>query len=265
MRRSNRPGRIDEEAVCIDALVHRIRQVDHLQEITVERECIDPPDFWMSIGPLKYAVEVTSIVVDEHYDALCMTLLRAVQAELVAGTAAKGTYALDVFRTTKLPRRGTKEWRKLVSNLVQNIRQMSTASVGAKIPLLEMESGRLSLMKLSESGSNVGKVWMPDARWEGEARGELSRLLQERVNTKRKRAEEKGLDRTGCEIMLVFYDAYGYCDAEDARQELEGVEGYRWFHSVFWAASFTARPNILYPENPGRAGVFLYSKNPAWR
>ena len=68
---------------------------------------------------------------------------------------------------------------------------------------------------------------------------------------------------TACELLL--YDAYGYGSLETAMRAALDVKGYEWLHSIFWAASFSDRPNVMYPDSPGRAGCFLYSKSEGWR
>ena len=65
--------------------------------------------------------------------------------------------------------------------------------------------------------------------------------------------------------MCIRDSAYGYAEGEDAKIALRGVHGYDWFHSIFWARSFTDRTNELYPEEPGRIGLFLYTKEDRWK
>lgn len=100
-------------------------------------------------------------------------------------------------------------------------------------------------------------------KWEGETQDTLSELIQGRVQQKRKRLENKGV--LGDISILLFYDAYGFGDEDDAKIALQKVHGHDWFHSVFWAASFADKPNELYPEKPGRRGSFLYTKEGRWK
>lgn len=267
MGMSGRSGKIDEELVCIDSMVQRLKEIDSNQAITIRRECNDPPDFWINIAGTKYAAEVTSVVADENYAALCRALLRSiqVQAKSKASDAVKGTYALVAMRRPDVPRKRTNSWSQLVSTAVKNIQAMSNSSTGVRASLLRTKSGDLSLVKLADSGDTIGLCRTPEAKWEGEVRSELSQHFQKAINEKRAKIEKKGVTDKRSDVLLLFYDAYGYADAEDARQAFQTVEGYEWFHSVFWAASFSDRQNTIYPDNPGRSGVFLYSKNLGWR
>jgi hypothetical protein len=102
------------------------------------------------------------------------------------------------------------------------------------------------------------------SKWEGEAQDELAGLIQKAVSRKRSTLEKSGLPQQCRDIILLLYDAYMYGSPEDAKVALRRVLGYDWFHSVFWAASFADRPNELYPREPGRLGLFLYTKEDRW-
>jgi hypothetical protein len=71
MRRGG--NKIDEERVCIDSLVQHLLALNEIL-IDTEREPEDPPDFWLSLGSRRFAVEITSIVADQGYAALCSAL-----------------------------------------------------------------------------------------------------------------------------------------------------------------------------------------------
>ena len=261
----NDSDRIDEELVCVDSFVQRLKEIDSDQMITVCRECNDPPDFWVTIAESKYAVEVTSIVADQHYHALCQKLEESIQVALEASDSIQGTYALDIRRRPDLPRRGTPLWKQLISKAVQALKAMSNAPTGTAMLLLKDKAGYISLAKWSDDGHTIGLCSTPAGKWEGEAREELTRLLQEATEKKRAKVEKAGIPQRGPAVVLLFYDAYGYGGIEDARQALAKVQGYEWFHAIFWVSSFSDRANTLYPDSPGRAGGVLHSKNEAWR
>jgi hypothetical protein len=265
MSTRNDSDKIDDELVCVDSFVQRLKEIDSDQMITVCRECNDPPDFWVTIAGSQYAVEVTSIVVDQHYHALCKKLKESIQAALKASNSIQGTYALDVRRRPELPRRGTTLWSQLITEAIQTLQTMSHAPTSTAMPLLKDKAGYVSLAKWAEDGQTIGLCSTSRGKWESEAREELTRLLQEATAKKRAKVQKAGIPQRGLDVVLLFYDAYGYGDGEDARQALAKVQGYEWFHSLFWVSSFSNRANTLYPNSPGRAGVFLYSKNGVWQ
>lgn len=262
MTKRRASGRINEEHVCVDSFIQHLREIDSRQEITYYEEPNDPPDFWVTIAGVKYAVEVTSIVTDYGYDALCNKLVKAIRSESEINNGMKGTYVLTVMRRPDIPRKGTTDWKTLVSTAATKIREMSNALCGAESCLLKDMNGYLEIQKLSDKGSKIGPSRMPTMKWEGEAQGELSQLFKERIETKRGRLE-RVLDRSS-NIILLFYDAYVYGDVEDVQKAFLNVQGYEWLHSIFMAMSSSDIPNTLYPDTPGRRGVFLYSKNEQW-
>jgi hypothetical protein len=126
------------------------------------------------------------------------------------------------------------------------------------------KGGRLCLSKLATEGSAVGLMRVPEPKWEGEVQEELSLLLSAAIEKKWERIIKRRIADQCDGIILAFYDAYGFGGLDAARQALSGLQGYEWLHSIYWASSFTNRPNILYPESPGRSGEFLYTKQEAW-
>jgi len=117
-------------------------------------------------------------------------------------------------------------------------------------------------------GKNSGSLgW----KWEGEVQEELARLIQTAVRTKRAKLEQKNVPKQCGDIVLVIYDAHAFGDSEDAEMALQKVHGYDWFHSIFWAkvgwrgAGGKDAPNELYPDQPGRMGFFLYTKEERWK
>ncbi|MBW2741164.1 MAG: hypothetical protein JRE64_20505 [Deltaproteobacteria bacterium] len=252
--------RIDEELVCVDSLAHNLMHLHGCSDVNVHREPNDPPDFWINVDGQRYAAEVTSIVKEQAYHATCTLLKDMAKKRATDEGGLVGTYCLKVIRHPDLPRRNSTEWSALVGKVLSFIQNtVSVESTGESF-LLDDQQGHLSIQKKSADGATVGLIGAPEAKWEGEINNELQELMQEAVTTKRKKLEKKGVPGNCPRNFLVLYDAYGYGSAEDAKKALLCTDGYDWFHSVFWATSFTDRDNMLYPGNPEREGTFLYSK-----
>jgi len=265
MTKRRASGRINEEYVCVDSFIQHLREIDSRQEITYWDEPNDPPDFWVTIAGVKYAVEVTSIVNDYGYDALCYELLETIRLESQSNNGIKGGYALKIVRRPEIPGRRTTDQRKLVSTAATRIREMSNALCGAESCLLKDMNGYLGIRKMSDHGAKIGLFRMPAANWEGEAQKELTQLFKDAIDRKLVALEKKGVLHQCSNIILLFYDAYGYGDIEDVQKAFLNVQGYEWLHSIFLALPFSDIPNKLYPDTPGRRGVFLYSRNEKWR
>jgi len=88
--------------------------------------------------------------------------------------------------------------------------------------------------------------------------------MGEAIAKKKAKIQSKGIMQLCPDVILLFYDAYGYGNIQDARKAFSNIKGHKWTHSIYWAASFSDRKNILYPDSPGRGGAFLYSKNNLW-
>jgi hypothetical protein len=230
----------------------------------VARADDDPPDFWVTIDGEEFAVEVASIVKGQEYHATCRKLAEAIGKASKERGVLKGTYALAVMRHPTLPKRTSPKWRGLVSQANSFIGANRGAESTREARLLEDADGHLGITKLSSQGATVELLGPTDGKWEDKIQDEIHELMQEAVANKRRKLEKKGVPSQCPRIMLLLYDAYGYGDTDDAQRALLRVHGYEWFHSVFWACSFTDRPNELSPEDPGRRGTFLYSKRETW-
>ena len=265
MSKRRASGRINEEYVCIDSFVQHLKEIDSRQEITVRDEPNDPPDFWVTIAGLKYAVEVTSIVGDYGYEALCNKFFKDIRSEFATSNNIKGTYSLYVMRRPRIPKKQTPDWETLVSIITTNIKDMSNAPCGTKHDILKDKNGRLGISKLSDQGAKIFLPWIPGAKFGGEIKEELSWLISERIKAKRQRLEKKSVLNQCTNIILLFYDAYCYGEIEDMRKAFLNVQGYEWVHSIFIALSSPSVSNRLYPNSPGRKGVFLYTRKEDWR
>ncbi len=262
MSKKRNNGRIDEEMVCADSLVHYLKHQCGCQNVSIESEHDEPPDFWFTIEGVKYAGEVTSIVTDQGYSALCMAFEDAVRDRATNAGQIVGAYALVITERPNIPRRGSPEWTELIQQATEFITDTAEVQDPGDRCLLEDSNGRLAIKKLHGLGAEVGLIENRGLRWEVEVKDELRQLIAESVEKKRKKLQKKGISRQTA--ILLLYDAYGFGRVGDAEQALADVPDHDWFHSIFWAASFNNRPNELSPADPGRGGKFIYSANPRW-
>jgi hypothetical protein len=257
-------GRINEEHVCLDSFIQHLREIDSRQEITYCDEPNDPPDFWVTVAGVTYAVEVTSIVNDYSYEALCTKFFKNIRSEFATSDAIKGTYSLHVIGRPRIPKKGTSDWKTLISTIATSIQDMSNAPYRTEHYIMKDKNGRLGISKLSDQGTKIF-LSTGGAKWGGEIREELSQRINERIETKRRLLEKKGVLDKCANVILLFYDAYCYGEIEDMRKAFLNVQGYEWVHSIFIAVSSPSVSNRLYPTSPGRKGVFLYTRKEDWR
>lgn len=255
--------RIDEEVVCLDALAYHLKEKCGCNSVKVMREKDDPPDFWINIDKKCYAVEVMSIVKEQDYRATLNNLANEVCRDAKNQGIINGTYVLDITRHPNIPRRNSSEWKDLISKALSFIKRTFSDEPGEAQILLKNNNGIVEIEKWKATGSSIGII-ITDAKFEGEVIQEMRCLLQKAVTTKRVKLEKKKVPQKCPQIILALYDAYGYGTKDEIMQILQQIQGYKWFHSVFWAASFTNRPNEIDSLNPGRNGSFLYSKSKRW-
>ncbi len=262
MKRAVKHNRIDEELVCADALVHRLKATSHAIE-RIWRAETDPPDFWLRLANEIFAVEVTSVVDQQEleYDAACRSLERAAKETAKSVSSIKGTYALMVVRHPQLPKANSFGWRLLVAHICSFVQETETLTCTEQVVLLKDRHGYIAIEKMEGSSNTVGLVRAPGAKFEGEVQDGIARLMQQRIDAKRLKLENSEQVRTCAGIILAFYDAYAFGELDDAEKALLKVTDYEWLHSIFWVASFTDRPNEIYPGNPGRLGRFIYSRD----
>lgn len=263
MRRGS--SKIDEERVCIDALVQYLKGIGAISGIEAQEEADDPPDYWLKFGEYRFAVEITSIVEDHGYAALCNALHHSIKAQIESDYSVSGKYAVEFFRHPEIPQRWTREWKKLVADAATKIRGLAGSAPDSESKVFKDTSGHITVSKWSAEGRSVGMCRIPEAKYEVEAQDELSRLLEQAIGKKFQKLQKKGVMAVCPDVILLLYDAYGYGSIETARSAVLNVKGYEWLHSIFWATSFSDRPNVMYPDSPGRAGGFLYSKSEGWR
>lgn len=254
-------NRIDEELVSVDSLKHVLSIRCGCRLVHLHREQNDPPDFTVIIDGEPFPTEVTSIVSQQQYHAQCDEFAKAIRAHADSLGVLSGRYAFAVSGFPGIPKPTSKSGRQLIDAAVAYIGATREQGAYPRVQLAEDESGRITIKKMMANGSIVGLVWT-NAMWEGESQDLLTLLIQQAVDSKRRKLARVGVGRR--RALLLLYDAFGYAEPQDAFAAMRHVDGYDWFHSVFWAASFFDRRNNSYPEEPGRDGLFLFSINPNW-
>lgn len=254
--------RIDEEIVSVDALKHVLCTRCGCQEVQLRRNDHDPPDFTVTVDGEQFPTEVTSIVSRQQYHAQCKEFAKAIRDRANFRGVLSGQYAFIVSGLPLIPKPATRSGREVLDAAVAYIQDASLQTDSSELQLTKDVGGKIGIAKVSANGSVVGVLWTPPAMWEGEIHTQLSELIQQRVDAKRRKLQDVGI--SSGKALLLLYDAYGYGEPNDAAAAMQHVNGYDWFHSIFWAASFTDRKNTTYPTVPGREGLFLFSSNPAW-
>ncbi|MDD5468346.1 MAG: hypothetical protein PHS96_11110 [Anaerolineales bacterium] len=258
----NANRRIDEELVSVDSLKHVLCTHCGCKEVFLNREQHDPPDFTVTIDGEIFPTEVTSIVWHQQSLAQYEEFVKAIRDCADSLGILSGTYAFKVSRLPCIPKPTSKNGHQLLDVAVQYIDNTQQQGVSPGVQLAQDRSGKISIEKVSASGSSVRILWSSPAMWEGDIQNQLATLIQRSVDDKKRKLQGTGISFQ--RALLLLYDAFGYAEPEDVVAAMQQVNGYEWFHSIFWVASFLDRKNTTYPEEPGRDGFFLFSINTSW-
>lgn len=254
--------KIDEELVSVDAFKHDLCSISNNLEVCIIRKHDDPPDFIVTIDGIDYPAEVTSIVTCQQYHAHCKEFAAAIEQKAISLGILSSKYAFIVFRSPKIPNPKLEEGKNLLEAAISFIQDTENNNTYSEHNLQDEESGKIGIARFVSTGSSVELIWTPPAMWEGEIINQLSNLIQQAVDKKKKKLQKKGIEKH--RSILLLYDAFGYAKTEHAVAAMKHVNDYDWFHSIFWAASFANRENVTFPEEPGRKGHFLFSHNSQW-
>lgn len=265
-RRLN-PNCIDEEIVSVDACRHVLItecRCDVPAPIRMD-EGNDPPDFEMTINGHRHPVEVTSVAVTRSIEQFvhARRFAEALEKQAVKDGILSGTFVLTFNGTVSPPPLTSRDGRQLMRDALQFIEATSEVPYPEETELSSAHKGGVvSIAKLSSNGSCVGACITEEAQFESETLEELPGLLQERIESKLRALAKKNI--SAAQTLLLLYDSYGYASPDVYCEALNSVTGYSDFHSVFLTVSFTDRVNNLQPTQPGRDGIFLYSREAFW-
>ncbi|HKB36016.1 MAG TPA: hypothetical protein VKD72_06150, partial [Gemmataceae bacterium] len=206
--------RIDEELVCIESLKYVLHARCGCNRVEIFREEHDPPDFTVTIDGESLPAEVTSVVLRQEYHAHCEEFARVVGQRAGALGLLAGKYAFTVTRMPHIPKPTSREGQRLLQDAVAYVAATKQQAESPEILLSTDPGGKITMAKVSASGSAVGLVWMAPMLWEGEVQDELASLLQRHVDAKRRKLEKVRV--APAKALLLLYDAYGYAQPDDA-------------------------------------------------
>lgn len=201
----------------------------HLGEIPDWKPGDEPPDFWLTLNEVKYAVEVTRIVCQDartDWASLRRMVKEASEEARTAGDLS-GTY-LVAFEGRVAQLRKVR--RSIKERLLQYVRQ--TASVETqKGEAIEVEGTVLcTIRKLHNKGAALlaaGGVHNKGCLV-SEAQTELGRLLQDSFT-----AKSKILGKTNCPTVLILYDLFGLKDKDMFIECVQQIPETKLFHTIY--------------------------------
>ncbi len=255
--------RIDEELVCMDALKYALETKGKAIVGVPKRSQpgSDPPDFWVEVNGRETAVEVCSITEFQAYESHCREMASCIEKNALNSDVLRGSYSLMIRGRPGIPKLKKKRPSQPYRIAHQYIIDTREVEAADEAILLEDGNGEIQLKKIRSRDTPIGLIRVT-AEFEGQTIEKLAELIDSACRSKTKKLLKK--DCLPSEAILALYDAYGFADIEAAKSAASSLDTKLNFHSVFWAASFSRRENILYPKEHGRSGAFLWSTVPEW-
>lgn len=260
---TQRSLRIDEELVCMDALKYALETKG---KATVglpkrSRPGSDPPDFWVEVNGREMAVEVCSITEFQTYESHCRQLARCIEMKARNSDVLRGTYLLIIRRRPQIPKLNRKRLSEPYCIAHQYINDNREVEVADEVVLFQDDNGEIQLKKIHVRNAPIGLIHVT-VEFEGQTIEKLAELIDSACRSKTDKLLKKNCPPS--EAILALYDAYGFADSQTVKSAVALLDTRYNFHSVFWAASFSPRENILYPKEHGRGGAFLWSTVSEW-
>lgn len=253
-------SRIDEELLCIKGLAEYLKDKIHCDDFFWTSEPDDPPDFWLTIGSIKYAVEVTSITKNADYFPHCKRLAKDIERQAIERGYLSGSYILDILANPDIPKTDSKDWKEIVEKALMYINQTMNLSCAVKEILKKDFKGVLGIEKHLKNRDYVAVMHTP-ARWQEDIKRELRELIQGAIKEKRKKL---GSFENYPEKILMLYDAYIFPDIMNVRQASNDIEETDWFHSIFWVQGLKKKVKISSMNNVYPRVYLLFTKDKNW-
>lgn len=192
-----------------------------------------PPDYYLSLGSTKYAVEVTSamepIGIENKTVSILGTLvtvrrfLKEIEQEAIAGGILTGAYSVrfkplhDLGKFKRQIKREITDYLRSTQNVPSAVGKTVVGEGHSRWEIAKHHSDRTYL-----SGQTA------DAKFHGEAIRELSTLLDEILTTKSRK-----LAAVAKPWILLVCNRYPWLEPSDWHESATGLTSIRNFHTVF--------------------------------
>jgi hypothetical protein len=212
----------------------------------------EPPDFFLSLGTQKFAVEVTNImeIIDVSPRPLSSCGIsaalssftdevekRARDEGILHGTYVIGLEPLDDFGKVK---------PSLIAAILDYVRATKTLATAPMEIVLRQGNSRCDVEKAGDQEDCIAEVISAGGGWEGDLKKGLRQLIEDALN--KKQYKLRNIDHPK---ILLFLDAYRYLLIRSWRGCASAIPSLCAFHTVFVAV-------------PDGRSLVLYSQDPDW-
>jgi len=195
----------------------------------------EPPDYFLYLDGIKYAVEVTILMEKTGVGNLQLSqiaivtslwqLVDDVEASARNGNFLRGAYLVSFSR----PIANLRNIRdQLFNDLLAYVRTTQNVSTAPEQVVFEHGKQKCTIKKMHDQKDYIGKAGPSGGKWEGEVVGEICDLLQERINSKHHK-----LSRIVGPKILLLYDAYHFANMGMFKRCASKILSLASFHTVF--------------------------------
>ncbi|MGA3094295.1 MAG: hypothetical protein ABSD79_02790 [Dehalococcoidales bacterium] len=247
------------------SLYYHLSQIHPGNVTEPAEELDDPPDFWIMVKQINYAVEATALTdqaLNQYYGQV-RDLVHKINSQL---PNIVGKYIMLFIRQPQLPKKG-KSWDSLASSIAEKLNTMINLPPGSQTIFQGNSLRSIQLMKLTDEGSLVypsvmsGGTEMTKQLTPELFIQELYRVMTASINEKAEKLKRKGIINNS--ILALSHTFYSIED-EEVKTAFSMVKDYKGFHSIYMALPRLV-PNVFIRDEPVPNGFFLYSSNPEWK
>ena len=210
----------------------------------------EPPDYYLVVKGVKYAVEATTImemiplgqtVFPKAYIYFShIGILPDVEEQALKEDLLKGTYAVIFSK----PITNLKQYRDVIKERLTNyVRRTRDDSFNDAEVIFKRQDEKVTILKQHNRSAMIGIGGIARSKWGANARQEVLFLIQDRIKTKVEKLSMIKLPK----ILLLFND-HNFINITDYRDFVPKLKDIKSFHTVFMV------------ENE-QNGYILYSKN----
>lgn len=255
----NFPG--DREGFCIKVFETYLLQnsIDTICVWNRVRGGNDPPDYYLTLGNQKYAVEVTSTspvigksnILQETYESTHIEIVEEIRDEAQKRGILSGIYALGIYDPLTDTDLKFKRIKKIfISEALQIIENLSQQPIGSQRYIEHNYHVMGDIIKVGDEDNDIGHVLDMQTEWTESPQffTKLTLLLQSPISSKKKKLVEKS---EYYPAILLILNTYGLASSQDYKKVVRNISDISFFHTVFLVM--------------GSNGTILFSKEPRWR
>ncbi len=218
---------IRQEKFCRDELDRWLRGKCPCATLTWRRGD-EPPDFWLTMEGIEYAVEVTRILneQDRKITTSLWRIIKRAESKALDEGILSGTYEVEFYGPIKTFR----NWDNILIDKILGIVRETGGSEytegevivanGQILCKIQKQNNQNALIDCIEPDNNGG--------WEHDVEGQLQPLLQKRIEKKSEFPRNKAIP-----TILILYDLFGLASRELFVNCLASVDQVRLFEIIY--------------------------------